>query len=76
MSERLTSHQAVVLSAFTGVMLTDDFPALHAYIERVMERPVFTHELADRNVWRAIRERSEADMLAIAPIKAAKEASE
>lgn len=46
--EALNKEQALLLSAYTGVLLCDDFSDLHQYIEKIAGRPVFTHEI-DRN---------------------------
>jgi hypothetical protein len=42
---RLTDAQAAVISAYTGVLCCK-FDVLHAYVEKIMGRPVFTHEFA------------------------------
>jgi hypothetical protein len=45
----MTKREALVIGAYTGVLMTK-FSDLHEYIEEVMERPVFTHELASTEV--------------------------
>ena len=60
----MTKREAVVISAYTGVMCVE-FTELHKYIEEVMERPVFTHELADQEVVDQIIERSKPEFLQI-----------
>lgn len=45
-----------ILSAYTGFLL-GDFAEMHEYIEKVMDRPVFTHELADKDMQDQIREK-------------------
>lgn len=40
----MTKREKVVVSAYTGVLLCD-FADLHEYIEEIMGRPVWTHEL-------------------------------
>lgn len=42
----LSREDAAIVGAYTGV-LCGPFEDLHAYIERKMGRPVFTHELGD-----------------------------
>lgn len=44
--ERLTKEQAAIIGAFTGY-LCGPFSDMHEYIERVMGRPVWTHEMAE-----------------------------
>ena len=40
----MTKKEAAIVSAYTGIML-GNFRCLHEYVEEIMERPVFTHEL-------------------------------
>ena len=46
----MTKREKCVVSAYTGVLMCD-FADLHQYIEQLLGRPVWTHELAfsDRN---------------------------
>ena len=46
----MKKHEAVLLSAYTGFLLTKSFADVHAFIEKTLERPVFTHELASERV--------------------------
>ena len=64
----LTKEQAAILGAFTGV-LCGEFGDLHEYVERVMGRPVFTHEMGDRTTADAIKEAARADFMALLPSK-------
>ena len=41
----MTKQEKVIVSAYTGVLMCD-FADLHEYIEKIMGRPVWTHELA------------------------------
>ena len=45
--KRMTKREAAVVMAFTGVALLvgDDFTYFHKYVEELMGRPVWTHEL-------------------------------
>lgn len=60
----LTKEQAAVLGAYTGIMC-GDFGSLHSYIEKVLGRPVWTHELADKDLVGRIKEAAKADFLSI-----------
>lgn len=60
----MTKHEKIVVSAYTGCMLCD-FNDMHAYIEKLLGRPVFTHELATKAVCDEIRERARPDLEAI-----------
>lgn len=51
----LEPEQAVLLSAYTGFMCVNDFCEVHAYVEQVMGRAVFTHEFADPEFNKALR---------------------
>ena len=62
--ERLTSEQAAVIGAFTG-MLAGPFSDMHEYIEKIMGRPVWTHEMGNDVVAAEIKEKAKADFLAI-----------
>lgn len=46
---------AVLLSAYTGYLLTRDFGDVHVFIEKTLNRPVFDHELADEKVLEQIK---------------------
>ncbi len=68
MSKRLTMEQAVIISAATGVLVAPTFAPVHEYIERLLGRPVYTHEMASELLWAAIKERAGDDLAAIAPL--------
>ena len=60
----MTKDEAAIVSAYTGVLICD-FSTLHKYVEEKMERPIFTHELADPHVVKTLKERSKADFVSI-----------
>lgn len=64
MTQRLTREQAAVIGAYTGY-LAGPFSDMHEYIERVMGRPVWTHEMGGGGLMDKLREASKADFLAI-----------
>lgn len=41
----MTVREGAVMSAHTGIMVCRNFNAMHAYIEEIMGRPVWTHEI-------------------------------
>lgn len=57
--ERLT----LTGSAATGRMMCE-FDELHEYIERILERPVFTHEMGIDSIAKEIREKAQPDFVA------------
>ena len=65
-SQMISKEDAVVLSAYTGVLMCD-FADLHTYIEQKLERPVFTHEMASDDLQKELKKASKADLLSILP---------
>jgi hypothetical protein len=61
---RLTSRQAAILGAFTGVLM-GPFSEMHAYIEEIMGRPVWTHEMGSKALAKEISDRARPDFLAL-----------
>ena len=63
----MTKHEAAVVMAYTGIAMCcgDDWGVFHKYIEDIMKRPVFTHELADEKVTEQIKEKSKPDFIEI-----------
>lgn len=62
--QKLTKEQAIIISAYTGVLCCN-FTDLHEYIEKVMGRPVFTHELGDGLFWDDLRDKIKKDFLSM-----------
>jgi len=44
----MTNRESLVISVYTGFMIGNDFGKVHEYIEEILGRPVFTHELANK----------------------------
>lgn len=61
---RLTADQAAIIGAFTGV-LCGPFSDLHGYAERVLDRPIFTHEFGSQTVADTLSAASKRDFLAL-----------
>lgn len=61
----MTDREKAIIMAYTGTaMLTGEkFSIFHKYIEDILGRSVWTHELADRSVWEEIKEKSKSDFL-------------
>lgn len=49
----MTLHEKVVLSAYTGILMCD-MSEVHKYIEKLLGRSVWTHELASETLWKTI----------------------
>ena len=58
----MTKRECAVITAYTGV-LCGDFNEFHKYIEELFDRPIYTHELADEELWEQIKERSKHDFI-------------
>lgn len=60
----MTKQERIIVSAYTGVMMCK-FEDLHKYIEKILGRPVLTHEMAFETVQKEIREKSISDFIAL-----------
>lgn len=61
----MTKRECAIVMAYTGMcMLTgDSLKDYYAYIEEIIGRPVYTHELADKEMQRIIRQKSLNDFV-------------
>ena len=61
----MTDKEKAIVMAHTGIcMLTGEkFRVFHAYIEDIMGRPVYTHELAIQSISDEIKEKSRDDFI-------------
>lgn len=61
----MTDREKAIIMAYTGVAILtgDKFSIFHKYIEDILGRSVWTHELADHNVCEEIKEKSKSDFL-------------
>ena len=53
----MTREEAILLSAYTGFLLAPDFSEVHKFCEDTLGRPIWTHEFADQDVQKEIREK-------------------
>ena len=60
----MTKQEKIIVSAYTGVLMCD-FDDVHEYIQKKLDRQVFTHELADKDIQKEIEEKSKEDFLKI-----------
>lgn len=60
----MTYQEAIVVSAYTGYLMCN-FSDMHEYIEKVMGRPVWTHEMADKRIMAQVRQATRPDFMAI-----------
>lgn len=61
----MTKHECAIVMAYTGVCMCagENFRIFHEYVNDIMERPVWTHELGNRVVLDEIKKRAEPDFL-------------
>ncbi len=61
----MTDREKAIIMAYTGtaMLVGEKFSIFHKYIEDILGRPVWTHELADRSVMEEIKEKSKSDFL-------------
>lgn len=58
----MTYKEAVVISAYTGVLMCD-FDDVHKYIEEKLGRPVWSHELGLEEIQNEIRKKCKPEFL-------------
>lgn len=61
---RLTRAQAAIIGAYTGITC-GPFNDIHEYAERIMGRPIWTHQFADQKLADEIKEKARPDFMAI-----------
>lgn len=60
----MTKREAAIVSAYTGI-LCGDFAAFHAYVEEILGRSVWTHEMGDQAVFAEIKAAAKPDFIAL-----------
>jgi len=60
----MTKHEANVVTAFTGI-LCGQFSDFHEYVEKLLDRPVWTHEFASKELAELIKEKSKPEFAKI-----------
>lgn len=60
----MNKREKIVVSAYTGVLMCN-IDDLHKYIEELLGRPVWTHEIANEKMQAEIKEKSKAEFLEI-----------
>lgn len=61
----MTDKEKAIVAAYTGyAMLTGEkLDMVHQYIQALLGRPVYTHELAFKSIWGQIREAAREDFV-------------
>ena len=57
----MTNKEAIAISAYTGFCFAP-FDEIHHFIEEVLSRPVFTHELARDDIWDEVRKNMQKNL--------------
>lgn len=60
----MTKEEKLIISAYTGYLMCD-FNDVHKFIEKILGRPVWTHELADEHVQVEIKNRLRDDFIGL-----------
>lgn len=53
----MTKREAVLISAYTGYLLVADFSDVAEYCQKVLGRPIYTHEYADPDLQRELQDK-------------------
>lgn len=60
----MTRKEAAIIGAYTGI-LVGKFEDLHSYAEKVLNRPIFTHQFADPELAEELKEKSKPDFISL-----------
>ncbi|AXH69641.1 hypothetical protein HWB79_gp171 [Streptomyces phage LukeCage] len=60
----MTKREAAIVAVFTGILI-GDFADMHEYIEELVDRPVWTHELASEEFAAKLKELARPDFMEI-----------
>lgn len=58
----MTKREAAIVAAYTGYLI-GEFSDMHEYVEKVMGRPIFTHEMASEGFMEELREKTKQDFI-------------
>jgi len=58
----VTLEEAAIISAYTGILI-GSFDRFHEYAQKLFNRPIFTHEFADKSIVKKLKELSKADFI-------------
>lgn len=61
----MTQEEKIIVSAYTGFLICDNFSNVHEYVEKVLGRPVWTHEFANERLQEEIRKAVKPDLARI-----------
>lgn len=58
----MTRREAAIIGAYTGICI-GKFEDIHSYVEKIMNRPVWSHEFASEKFHEEIKQKSKSDFL-------------
>lgn len=61
----MTRDEALLLSAYTGYLLVPDFSDVHEFCERILGRPIYTHEFVDEKIVEEIKEKLKPEIMSM-----------
>jgi hypothetical protein len=61
---KLTREQAAIIGAYTGVSC-GPFEDVHVYAEKVLDRPIWTRQFANKELMAELRAATKPDFIAI-----------
>ena len=63
----MTDYEKTIVMAYTGKCMLhgEKLDLLYRYVSRLLGHPVFTHDLADHDVWEEIKAKSKDDFIAL-----------
>lgn len=61
----MTKDEGILLSAYTGYLLTKDFSDVHEFCENLLGRSILTHELAQEKTFEEIQQKCKPLIIAL-----------
>lgn len=61
---KLTKEQAAIIGVYSGISC-GPFSDIHELAEKLLDRPIFTHEMAFPEIWDQLREKVKPQFLEI-----------
>lgn len=62
--QRLTKEQAAVIGAYTGITV-GPFEDIQEYAEKILGRPIYTHEFASKKLCEELKKATKPDLLSL-----------
>ncbi len=63
----MTDRERVIITAYTGFAMVqgDKLGLFYKYLEEILGFPIMTHQLASKELWELIREKSKDDFISL-----------